>query len=420
MALRRLRRGSAIATAAVAAAVTLLSACGSSGTGSSGSDSSGSSNSGLSGSPVKVGLVAGLTGTGASIYGSVGDFAGVWEKYANANGGINGHPVQVVVSDSQSRGPAGLQAAKQLVQNDKVAAMIITDAVAEPAISTYLATTDVPLLGVIFEPGVAGTRTNTFAATTAVEHYLAGPMIAAKEAGATHFGSVYCAEAPVCAQTINFYKAGSRATGLNFAGGVAVSASAPSFTAPCVDLMSKGVDYIELDLAPATTVSVVKACLQQGYKGTFGLVTVAMVPKIFEAVEGAQFAGPLSAFPWWVDSPATKPMQDAMKEYAPSLDYRTNATSAVWVTLEVFREAANKVTGEVTPTSLSAAYKTISNETLGGLLPQPVSFTDGHGPSINCFWLYRYTAGDAQPSLLSQSGTSGNGQTGDLASTCAS
>jgi branched-chain amino acid transport system substrate-binding protein len=42
-----------------------------------------------------------------------------------------------------------------------------------------------------------------------------------------------------------------------------------------------------------------------------------------------------------------------------------------------------------------AAYGTIADETLDGLLPEPLTFTAGEpGPPVDCFWLY--TAEDGE------------------------
>jgi hypothetical protein len=54
---------------------------------------------------------------------------------------------------------------------------------------------------------------------------------------------------------------------------------------------------------------------------------------------------------------------------------------------------------------------------LGGLLPQPISYlSEGHQPAVTCFWPFTLEGGEF--STVEFDGQSGNGEQGDLRSTC--
>ena len=89
-------------------------------------------------------------------------------------------------------------------------------------------------------------------------------------------------------------------------------------------------------------------------------------------------------------------------------DYGAPTATATYASLELFKKTmeAAKATLAASPTrqDVLAAYGAVKGETLGGLLPQPMTFTAGQpGPKVPCFWLYTF----------------GNGKfTGDLTPTC--
>jgi branched-chain amino acid transport system substrate-binding protein len=76
------------------------------------------------GEPIKIGVISSLTGFSSGP--GVDESNGI--KYevsvVNANGGINGRPLQIVEYDDQSNVEPGTAAATKLIQDDKVAAII--------------------------------------------------------------------------------------------------------------------------------------------------------------------------------------------------------------------------------------------------------------------------------------------------------
>jgi branched-chain amino acid transport system substrate-binding protein len=154
----------------------------------------------------------------------------------------------------------------------------------------------------------------------------------------------------------------------------------------------------------------------------FGAASQSVIPKVFDEVDGLKMAGTIHGFPWWSTAAPVQKYLGVMKGYLSKSDYdgqtyaNTSATN-VWTSLELFRKVNTKLSDTPTRAEVTSAYHTVKDETLDGLLPQPISYPDGKPtPPINCFWSWKYT--DKKFTTVEPEGKSGNGQTGDLATSC--
>jgi branched-chain amino acid transport system substrate-binding protein len=173
-----------------------------------------------------------------------------------------------------------------------------------------------------------------------------------------------------------------------------------------------------MSLTPDVATRVARDCRQQGYHGLFGVT--ALIQSQVDALPGVHYGGGIFAFPWWVDAAPVRQFRSVMSEYEPKADIRSPYMTVTWTTLELFRKALGKPSGAVTPASVTDAYYRLKGETLGGLLPQPLTMTRGKGaPPVNCFWLFSYTSGQKDPVALTY-GRNGNGGSDGLASSCSS
>jgi ABC-type branched-subunit amino acid transport system substrate-binding protein len=103
------------------AACAMLAACGGGGSKSTSSTAATSSaGKAATGTPIKLGVMADLNGTCAPIGASIRLGTDLAVQQLNANGGVNGHPVQVQYADPQSDPSQAVQLATQLVQQEHV------------------------------------------------------------------------------------------------------------------------------------------------------------------------------------------------------------------------------------------------------------------------------------------------------------
>src|SRR3981081_30519 len=159
----RIKR-SHIGTAAIALLATTIAACGSS-SGSSGSSGSGGGVQTASGT-IKLGLITDLTGPFSSSFTSAEKGVKAYVQMVNDAGGINGHKLSYVVADTTSTITGAQTAAQQLVQNDKVFA-VVDDSAAFSGAETYLLQQGIPVAGGAFDGPEWNSpkNTNLFAST---------------------------------------------------------------------------------------------------------------------------------------------------------------------------------------------------------------------------------------------------------------
>ena len=377
------------------------------------------------GTPVKIGVIYAETGRTGGTYNTVDDVANAWAEWVNTEqGGVNGHPVEIAAVDDTSTGEGAVAAARELVETEGVVGIVIQDSAAEVATVDYLAEQGVPYIG-----GTANNRPvdggdtswpNThFVTAPSNPGTAAGTLLAASAIGQTAYGATVCAEVPACAEAGQLYQPVADAVGIEYVGLVTVGAADPSYTAPCLEMIAKGADFINLGVAGETGLRVIEECTIQGYQGPFGAANNTVVASQFEPVEGLRLAGVINGFPWWADAPPVDAYNTALETYG-GVDGRNPSATSTWAALELFRKAMTEygpaADAEVTATDVVDSYYQVQDETLDGLLPSPISFVpEGPQPYVPCFWLFDMQ--DAEFSTVTL-GDSGNGATGDLQSSC--
>ncbi|MDQ7909345.1 ABC transporter substrate-binding protein [Phytohabitans sp. ZYX-F-186] len=405
--------------AVAAAACLALTACGDDSDASSGTDSGTTSN--LTGEPIKIGYAASQSGPQASNGLNGAGVAQAWAKYTNAHGGVDGHPVEFEIVDTKNTVPGATSVVQNFLDNDESDAILLTDLVAEGAMGKMLTDVDTPILSGggssdLLWANVPGTFQPVSGSTYTVKAYVQ----VARTAGGTKFAWAACAEVAVCQENGGKAIAYAKEVGLQTENVQLFSASAANYTAECLSYVGKGVDVIAMNIGIATGARVMADCLQQGYQGKWSMMNSGFDQAKVAEVSGAQTAGSSQGFPWWADDPKVETYRQAMKQYSPDTQWQGGNTTSVWAMLELFKKAMETAKpATIDRASILTAMYAVKDETLGGLLPEPVTFTEGQ-PSkpVGCSWLFSYNAGDENPKSLPVEGTPGNGATGDLASTC--
>jgi len=380
-------RSTAITTLGMATAVLLgVTACSSSGT-SPGKNSTTSS-------PIVIGNVGSYSGAQASSEAGAEQIIKAWAKWVNAHGGIRGRQVKLIVKDDQNDSARALTAVKELVQQDHAVAIVGEQSNGDAAWAKYVQSAGVPVVGglaintpFLTNPDFYPSGTNALALSYAT-------LANAKTKGGP-FGFLYCAESPLCAQSVPLYQGLAKAVGVGLPVLTKVSGTAPDFTAQCVALKHAGVKSFQVGSAAAVAFKVAQACRTQGVTATLladgGSVTQAWAKQ--PAVDGTVSAE--SVFPF-VDSsvPATKQYQQAKAQYAPGLgDSEGEVAAGAWAAGKLFEAAvAASPQGAVTSASVKQGLYALKNETLGGLTP-PLTFTKGKPALINCYFNIEVTGG---------------------------
>jgi branched-chain amino acid transport system substrate-binding protein len=377
------------------------------------------------GTPIKIGLVYSETGRTALTYGMTDGVATAWAEWVNTEmGGVNGHPVEIVLADGQSTGEGAVAAATQLVDAG-VVGIVVQDTTAENAIAETITAAGIPMIGGTAngrpsDTGDAHWPNTYFPTAPSNPATAASTMMATAAVGLAKYSAAVCAEVPACAEAGKLYESVGPPLGLEYVGLVTVGAADPSYTAPCLELIGKGAEVINLGLAPQTALAVIEECNLQGYEGVYSAGNNSITAPDFEVIEGLRLIGGINGFPWWADAEPVETYRTVNETYGDGADVRNSSATTTWTALELFRKAMGAsgpaADAEVTAADVIGVYQGIKDETLDGLLPKPVSYVaDGFQPGLNCFWLF-----DMQDGVFSSIalGDSGNGAEGDLATTC--
>ncbi|GAA1947997.1 ABC transporter substrate-binding protein [Nocardioides panacihumi] len=409
--------------ALVAASCLALSACGGNNDNKATSSDAGSgSGPALTGTPIKIGYGASMSGPQASNGIAAKAVAHAWQEYTNNHGGVLGHPVQVDVVDTKNTVPGATSVAKTFLSDDSVDAIFLTDLVAEGAMVDTFKNTPVAVISGGGSSDILWSHVpGVFQDVTGSDYTIKAYVDQAKAAGAKKFGWAACAEVAVCQENGGKAMDYAKSVGLDTSGVQLASASATDYTAECLSYIGSKTDSIAFNIGYATGTRFANDCLQQGYTGKFSVINSGFSQEEFNKVPGFKSAGGTNGFPWWSTAAPVKTYRDAMKKYSPDGVYSSGNSTAIWSSFELFKKALeNAKPADVTRQTVMDAMFSVKDETLGGLLPEPVTFTKGQ-PSkpVSCNWQFTYNAGDDNPKTIAPTQTTGNnGASGDLASNC--
>ncbi|RYE41090.1 MAG: hypothetical protein EOP24_38335 [Hyphomicrobiales bacterium] len=350
----------------------------------------------LTKSEIVIGMANASTGSADGVQNAPSeDVAKAWEQWVNTDmGGINGHPVKVVVRDTKEDPATAVDVANQLINTDKVIAEVGgSDSVSAGAWIPIFNSAKVPVIGgQIVDDHVIAENPYHYSLVIPVSSIAAMMVDTAQAAGAKSFTAVLCAESPSCAGAAPVWEARSAELGIKYDGYTSVKASDPSFTAACLNVAKSGADFVELATSAATSLRVVNDCNKQGfvanlYGVTYGAFDGARLVPVSE--KGANFLGIMEGFPWWLENPAAQQYRDVMTKYGKEGTYTQNPTqSDAWAALELFRKAMKNASDNPTADEVVQALAQIKDDDLGGLLPQKVTFglPGTERAPIECLW----------------------------------
>ena len=340
--------------------------------------------------PIVIGDVCSCTGPEASSVAQTSPTLEAWAKYVTAHGGIQGHPVQLIVKDDGYNPTTSLADVQTLVTADHVVALFDNSDV-DSSWTSYVAAHDVPVAG--GAESDAGYENPVFFVPGATYNYFTdADAYAAKVSGAKKLADVYCAEVAVCAQSSTDLKTSLPKFGLTLSYTAAISFSAPSYAAYCLAAKQSGATAMTVGDATAIVNKVVADCATQGYNPTeiSGDGTVAISWLTIPGMQGNIDVQP--NLPFFVKNAATKPMYDALAKYAPGVTTGPNFGEIVlenWAAGVEVQTAGAAAHFGAHPTSAemdAGFYAMPKGTTLGGL-SAPITFKRGVKHNNSCFFL---------------------------------
>jgi branched-chain amino acid transport system substrate-binding protein len=339
-----------------------------------------------------VGTLDESTGIGSSNLHFPSIVAPAAVKWINAHGGIDGHPLEVHVVDTAGNPSNGIPDARRLVEQDHVVALVgNADATAETAYASYLTQQHMPVIGAEEDTGVWQTNPYFFQTSAGGDVGVNSFAYVAQKFGYQRIGGVVIANCPPCSQGVKITSTIAPGLGEKVVGTEEVPFVSPSYTATCVALKQAGAQFIQLAITSSMVGQLYQQCKIQGFAPFYGLQgSVADGTLGVGSSKGILLGGEMQSFPWWSDLPGAADFRAAMAQYEPGQFYQNPDATSVWTSFMVFRQALlNAHLGSTVTTSdvLQALYS-IKGLTLGGLLPQPVTYSQSTPPfHFNCYFV---------------------------------
>ncbi len=341
---------------------------------------------------VVIGVIANATGPGV-IGGGAFSVMQAWAKDVNSRGGVNGFKVVVKTADEGSDPAKASAAMKTLIETDHAIAIVGPYAGATTAVWLPIASAaGVPVInGACYSSNFNSDQNAFCVTTTAILAGLTGQAKNAADYGVKKFGITYDASQAQAAAAAPLFKGAATKFGMEWSDGLALSNTAPDYTAACLTFKQSTTDGIGIEGAPPLS-NFARDCARQSYSPTWisGDGQISTNSWLKDPNIKVVIANVLS-FPYNTNStPATKRFTSVIKKYAPSVlksDFK-QASTHVWTAAIAFEKALGKVTAaEPTSADITAAMNSFSGETLDGLAPNPLTFTAGQPhPANPCWW----------------------------------
>ena len=345
-----------------------------------------------SGSPVKIGFICSCTGPLASSVAIGRPAYDSWVKAQNAKGGLNGHPIELIVKDDAENPGNSVAMVHELVEQDKVIALVSISN-ADQAWADYVTSKNIPVVGGNVSSLLLFTNPLFFSPGQTTDSLPISVMTGAKKVGASKVAVVYCAESPICQQLVDPTQKAATQVGVTVSYITGVPAAAPNYTAQCLAAKQSGATAFFVAHAVSVVQAVADSCTKQGYNPTFiaqdGAVaqSFATAPGLSDGFLGVQTNLPFSV----TDTPEAQRMIAAFKQYNPSMLTDPNYNEIVveeWASGLMLELAAARGNLGATPTSqqILDGLHTFNKETLNGMAPG-LTFKAGQPNPVPCwFW----------------------------------
>jgi branched-chain amino acid transport system substrate-binding protein len=351
---------------------------------------------------ILIGTIASETNPSPPVSGATygRDTLNAWIKTVNAAGGINGAKVKLKVIDDKNDPATATKGVKDLIDAGVVAIVGYSGNSTYPVWAPIADAAGVPIIGGGCY-NISGNGDENFfcVTTTAVGDGLKAQVKYAADQGAKSFGITYASDIPAAAGAAPLMKAFATGAGLKFTEAVGTTNTQPDYTAACVTFKQANTTDVGIEGAPLLP-NLARDCARQDFNPTWtsgdGQISQnswLKDPNIKKAIAAVY------SFPYMLTKGTTpeqtKSLQafhTAMNKYAPNIlksDEKQPSTT-VWTAAKAFEAAASTIPAgtAATPALIKKGLYTFKDETLGGLAPNPITFTEGEAnhPHNSCWF----------------------------------
>jgi branched-chain amino acid transport system substrate-binding protein len=337
------------------------------------------------GTPIKIGVVGSLSGK--SLPATAGpEGLKAWAATINGKGGLQGHPVEIVVKDDANDPTKSLTAVKQLVEQENVVA-ITSWTGNDTSWADYIKKKNIPVIGGQSYSPIWQENPVFFPVQSTLGTAMTAQPLMAKNAGLSTIGSYYTADVAAAVEAVKAKDAIAGSLGLEAVFNAAISSSQPDFTAPCLAAKETGVEAMMLSGVPVERIT--PSCAQQGFTPKWILPGENVTAEVLKTPNLGDVLAPQMAFPFFIDDAATQDYRSAMEtDYrGPEEETFSPLTSSAWMAGLVYQAVLDNIGAKesVTSADLFKGLYQVKNLTEGGLLAG-LTYTKGEPRSVDCFW----------------------------------
>jgi len=340
--------------------------------------------------PIVIGSVGPLSGLVGSTLKPGVDGLRVWTQWINDNGGVNGHPVQLLTADDQADPSRHRALVQELVDDRGVVAFVMNgEALSGAGSISFHQERQIPVIG--SEGGAQYFYDNSmyFPQMSSGEHLVLMQLGATAQwalaNGITKYGSLVCQEAQVCNDSDRLSNEYSDDFGLELVYSAQASLAKPDFTAECLNAQSAGVEIFGVGMDGNSLSRIAASCARQGFYPIYASAASIVAPKHLTDpnIPGILIGSPVAGFPL-TQLPAVQEFMDAFARYAPDVEVRV-AHMTGWVAGKLFERAASRIEAPTTAEVLEGLWR-IQDDDLEGLT-HPLTFTRGDtARAATCWW----------------------------------
>jgi branched-chain amino acid transport system substrate-binding protein len=405
----RLRKRAAALVGVAAAASLVIAACGngsSSSTGGGTVSPGGSSAPGVTATSVNVGLLTSLTGPVAAGFTTVATGFKARIALQNAQGGVYGRKLNVVLGDDQGTTTGVLAAAQTLVQQKQVFATGLISVVGFAA-QPYLTRQGVPVTGTPLDgPEWSPPNYNMFPTSGSPGPAFPAPAtygLFFKRQGATN-AAVVANNSPSAVAAAKNLAASAKAAGLK---ATYVNTTIPftqlgGFGSIVQQMKQENVDGIFIAMEPTAAFALLEAMKQAGMHVKAYLMTLAPPAAVFQNPQAATAAQGMWVPSHWVPvgshTPATEAFLAALRTYAHQSTAPDENEYDGWAAASALIKGLQVAGKNPTRASFMTGLRAVTSFTADGLLVSPenmkASFgtiAEGPGPAPgDCYWYSQY------------------------------
>jgi branched-chain amino acid transport system substrate-binding protein len=330
-------------------------------------------------SEIVLGAVGVHTGVIGDILAPIEHGARAWAADVNARGGLNGHPVKLIIADDGGDPGKAVSIGRKLIEQDKISAFYAEQA--PGTLQAYIPLAEkakVPIFGACSCNPDAGKSPIVFSATlSAFQGMNWSHTSMAYKSGKKKISIFYCREVAICskgAKEIEEKLAPS--LGLQVVHTANVSMAAPDYTAEMLAAKNAGAEAIITYVENPTTLRIIRSGKRQNYTPLISSQMSAHDERMLkiggEDTEGVTIGA--SMVDW--NSPKMADYRAAIAKYVPGGVLASFGENS-WVNGKLIEVLAKSFPDkEVKGDDVLKALYAVNGETLGGLVP-PLVFKEG-------------------------------------------